>query len=236
MIIRNDNIVEATINDLPDYQLLYDDAFGLTKVNLVAWFRGDAGVTLSGSDVRSWTSQYGTPIISATTSGTDWEMGNNLNSYPSLRQPADAFATLDFTTVPSISASYTIFVVLRSPEVYAEYVMKSSAGGFIGFNLRPDFNDGKGGPFLNGASLVAGTGGQNPTTPQYIMYQSGPQGSVIRQNGVQILTNGTGIYDSPSAIWGRKGLEVWEVLIYGDVKSNTEAINIENYIKSKYGF
>jgi len=236
MIVRNDSIVEASLTDLPDYQLLYDDAFGLTKVNLVAWFKGDAGVTLDGSDVKSWTSQWGTPTISATTSGTSWEMGNNLNTYPSLRQPDEGFIFLNFDNIPSISASYTIFAVLRSPEIFAEYILKSGESGMCGFNLLSDY--GGPGPFLFDGTppLVAGVGGQNSTTTQYIMWQSGPQGSNIRQNGTQILTNGAGKYVSPDGIMMRKGGEVWEILIYGDVKSNTDIINIENYIKTKYGF
>jgi hypothetical protein len=239
MIVRNDNIVEATINDLPDYQLLYDDVFGLTKVNLKAWFKGDAGVALIGtsSDVSSWTSQFGTPTIVANRGDgeTDWEVGTNLNGYPSLRQPAAAFKSLNFDSTPSISYGYTIFAVLVTPaEPLAEYILKSGESGMCGFNLRPDLG-GTGAFLFDGSSLVAGSG-VNTASPQYIMWQSGPQGTNLRQNGSQVLTNGTAKNVSPDGIFSRESAQVWEILIYGDVKSNTDIVNIENYLKTKYGF
>lgn len=239
MIVRNDNIVEATINDLPDYELLYNNAFGLTTANLKAWFKGDAGVALSGtsSSVNSWTSQFGTPTIVANAGlgETDWEVGTNLNGYPSLRQPAAAFKILSFSSTPAISYGYTIFAVLVTPVgPLAEYILKSGESGMCGFNLRPDLG-GTGAFLFDGSTLVAGSG-INTTSPQYIMWQSGPQGTNLRQNGSQVLTNGTAKNVSPDGIMSREGAQVWEILIYGDVKSNTDIVNIENYIKTKYGF
>ena len=239
MIVRNDNIVEATINDLPDYELLYNNAFGLTTANLKAWFKGDAGVALIGtsSDVSSWTSQFGTPTIvaNAGVGETDWEVGGTLNTYLSVRQPAAAFKSLDFSSALSISSSYTIFGVMKSAETTAEYILKSGESGMTGFNLGAGY--GGPGPFLfDGDSSAIGSGGFTNNSPQYVMWQSGPQGTNLRQNGVQTLTNGTGKYVSPTAIFGRQGVEIWEILIYADVKSNTDIVNIENYIKTKYGF
>jgi hypothetical protein len=240
MIIRNDNIVEATINDLPDYELLYNNAFGLTTANLKAWFKGDAGVALIGtsSDVSSWTSQFGTPTIvaNAGVGETDWEVGTNLNGYPSLRQPVAAFKTLSFSSTPAISYGYTIFAVLVTPEAepLAEYILKSGESGMCGFNLREDLG-GTGAFLFDGSSLIAGSG-VNTASPQYIMWQSGPQGTNLRQNGTQYLTNGTAKNVSPDGIFSRSNAQVWEILIYADVKSNTDIVNIENYLKTKYGF
>jgi hypothetical protein len=233
MIVRNDNIQEAQIDQLPDYQLLYDDAFGLTKVNLKAWFKSDTGVTLSGGKVTNWESQWGTPAISAANTGVDWEANGTLNGYTGIKQPNTANQSLDFSSAIDISASYTIFAVLLCPEEFAEYIFKSSVGGMCGINLKSDY----GGPGLflfDGSSLVAG--GSNLYTAQIAMWQSGPNGTNLRQNGTQVLTGAAAKAVSPSGFFGRSGITVWEALIYGDVKSNTDIINIENYLKSKYGF
>jgi hypothetical protein len=142
---------------------------------------------------------------------------------------------MNFNTSPSISSAYTHFIVFKQLGNYAEYLMRSSSGNFVGAALTSQF----GGPgiyLFDGSNIPIG--GANLTTPQYGMWQSSSAGTVLRQNGSQVLTGGTQISVSPNALFGSNfngSIEIWEILSYSSVLSGDDIALVEAYLKAKYG-
>lgn len=94
------------------------DPFSPTDLTtLTAWFRGDLGVTLNGSDVSDWADQSGLFSDFAQSTASQQPLFNssnsNFNNRPTLDFDRTTFENMQTGTVTAISHPFTIFIVVK---------------------------------------------------------------------------------------------------------------------------
>jgi len=199
------------------------------------WFKSDYGVTKSGVYITSWDAYETTISTTKATSTTNiWTTGDTLNGIPSIEKTGAIVEQLAFDNNVSLT-NYTIFVVCKTNQTYAEEIIRKTSG-YLGSSLISGF--GGPGPLIFDGSFLLTGGGQNLTTAQYIMFQSGSSGSVIRQNGTEVNTSAS--QDGAKTLTGflRYGqstkMNLWECLVYDSKLNSDDILQVETYLENKY--
>ena len=205
--------------------------------NLQGWWKSDTNVVVDGSGVFTWTDIIAGNVATRS-AGTNFTNNTSvLNGYSGITQSGGA-NQFDLLTSYSLSAT-TIFSVFNSvPDGVIMYWGGVSDGGFF-----TNFSAPSGLGIYNNPDVVGG--GTNLTTAQYGTYFMDNANYVIRQNGTIVNTTpigsggniDLGILFKGNTNGGSFGLNgsIWELLIYDRALLNTEILQVQNYLSTKYG-
>lgn len=208
----------------------------ITIPSLVGWWKSDTNVVTDVNGVFTWTDIIAGNVATRS-AGTNFSNNTSvLNGYSGITQTSGA-NQLDLLTPYSLSA-FTIFTVFNSvPDGVIMYWGGANDGGFFTHYSSPT-----GLGIFNPPDICGG--GSNLTTAQYGTYFMDNTDYVVRQNGSIVNTTAIGsggnvdlsILFKGNTNGGSFGLNgsIWELLIYNRALLNTEILQVQNYLSTKY--
>lgn len=213
--------------------------------NLVAWYRSDLGVSLSGSDVTTWADQSGNGHdLTEATNRPVYNATSGANSLPGITFDGtnDKLACSNFTSVPQPIYTIAVFKLLSTPvnsavisgsnAVDTSRLISYATTASIGMSVWST-----GGDFNN---HIATTEITNFHIWETLL--NGASSSIRRDNGTADTTGDVGTGAMTAVLLGTLGtggeftsFVISEVIIYGANITGTNQTNLRNYLNARYG-
>lgn len=225
--------------------------------NLIAWYKSDTGVTLSGSSVTGWADQSGNSrdLIPQYSPSYPTKVNNVLNGYPAIRGAATSVGLRTASAFPDhASTGITVFVVGMQPASE-----QTDGGHYHGFCGTGDpYNANYGWQIMRNFNFAdymifqgAYQGQANKTSPELtdgtyytIRFKVTPTGFIYAalNNGSE-ASGSSSVNTVPSSYlmvldtysgdhWSNK--DIMEIAIFQRVLNSTEEGQMETYFKNKY--
>jgi len=213
---------------------------------LAAWFKADAGVSTSGSNVTSWTDQTGNNTVTQSTSAHQPTLvSNDVNGRPALHFNGSQWLFNARNIGPGLNSDMTMIVMgtstTPSNQQYSIWMgsgVRTSRGlGYYSsaqnFNFYNAYDSGAAVPNAN--TFVVEAGSINSALNSVTFYRNGIQTATGGASSIGAVTPGitVGAALNGSSPW--QG-DIAEVMVYDHQLSSTEFQQVGVYLADRYGF
>lgn len=223
----------------------------LSIPNLAAWYKSDAGVTLSGSEVIGWADQSGNARdLSAmyNTPSRPTVISSIINGYPVLQSNGYAGLTTALVFPNHETTGLTVFLVglqkaSETTDGYTYHHFLGTGDGYSvgGWNINRNFT-------YNQVQYMSGVGGDIRVNPLNDLFYSIRAKTSIAHTTAMSLNNGTETTGTNSVNTVTNKLRVFtgyfgdgvsrkqiaEIIIYLRELTSAEITQVENYLNNKY--